>query len=42
MSNSQEMLEALDQQDLTKADHYFQKALEEDPDDLLLDLAYYL
>lgn len=42
MSNSQEMLEALDQQDLTKADHYFQKALEEDPDDLLLELAYYL
>ena len=42
MSNSQEMLEALDQQDLTKADHFFQKALEEDPDDLLLELAYYL
>ena len=42
MSNSQEMLEALDQQDLTKADHYFQKALVEDPDDLLLELAYYL
>ena len=42
MSNSQEMLEALDQQDLTKADHYFQKALEEDPNDLLLELAYYL
>ena len=42
MSNSQKMLEALDQQDLTKADHYFQKALVEDPDDLLLELAYYL
>ena len=42
MSNSQEMLEALDQQDLTKADHYFQKALVEDSDDLLLELAYYL
>ena len=42
MSNSQEMLEALDQQDLTRADHYFQKALGEDPDDLLLELAYYL
>lgn len=42
MSNSQEMLEALDQQDLTRADHYFQKALVEDPDDLLLELAYYL
>ena len=42
MSNSQEMLEALDQQDLTRADHYFQKALVEDSDDLLLELAYYL
>ena len=42
MSNSQKMLEALDQQDLTKADHYFQKALVEDSDDLLLELAYYL
>lgn len=42
MSNSQEMLEALDQQDLTRADHYFQKALLEDSDDLLLELAYYL
>lgn len=42
MSNSQEMLEALDQQDLTRANHYFQKALVEDPDDLLLELAYYL
>ena len=42
MSNSQEMLEALDQQDLTRADYYFQKALVEDSDDLLLELAYYL
>ena len=42
MNNSQEMLEALNQQDLTRAEHYFQKALEEDPDDLLLELAYYL
>ena len=42
MSNSQKMLEALDQEDLTKADHYFQKALVEDSDDLLLELAYYL
>lgn len=42
MSNSQEMLEALDQQDLTSADYYFQKALVEDSDDLLLELAYYL
>ena len=42
MSNSQEMLEALDQQDLIRADHYFQKALVEDSDDLLLELAYYL
>ena len=42
MSNSQEMLEALDQQDLTRADYYFQKALVEVSDDLLLELAYYL
>ena len=42
MSNSQGMLEALNQQDLTRAEHYFQKALVEDPDDLLLELAYYL
>lgn len=42
MSNSQEMLEALDQQDLTRADYYFQKALVEDSDDLVLELAYYL
>ena len=42
MNNSQEMLEALNQQDLTRAEHYFQKALEEDPDDLLLELGYYL
>ena len=42
MNNSQEMLEALNQQDLTKAEHYFQKSLVEDPDDLLLELAYYL
>ena len=42
MSNSQEMLEALGQQDLTRADYYFQKALVEDSDDLLLELAYYL
>ena len=42
MNNSQEMLEALNQQDLTRAEHYFQKALVEDSDDLLLELAYYL
>ena len=42
MNNSQEILEALNQQDLTRAEHYFQKALVEDPDDLLLELAYYL
>ena len=42
MNNSQEMLEALNQQDLTRAEHYFQKALVEDPDDLLLELAYYV
>mgnify|MGYP000864157358 CR=1 FL=1 len=42
MNNSQEMLEALDQQDLTRTDYYFQKALVEDSDELLLELAYYL
>ena len=42
MNNSQEMLEALNQQDLTRAEHYFQKALVEDSDDLLIELAYYL
>lgn len=42
MNNSQQMLKALEEQDLTKADHYFVKALENDPSDLLYELATYL
>lgn len=42
MNNSQQMLEALEQQDLTSADSFFQKALEEDSDEVLLELATYL
>lgn len=36
------MLHALEEQDLTKAEHYFVKALENDPSDLLYELATYL
>ncbi|HEU0850823.1 TPA: tetratricopeptide repeat protein [Streptococcus pneumoniae] len=42
MNNSQQMLQALEEQDLTKADHYFAKALENDSSDLLYELATYL
>ena len=42
MNNSQQMLQALEEQDLTKAEHYFAKALENDPSDLLYELATYL
>ena len=42
MNNSQQMLQALEEQDLTKAEHYFAKALENDPNDLLYELATYL
>ena len=42
MNNSQQMLKALEEQDLTKAEHYFVKALENDPSDLLYELATYL
>ena len=42
MDNSQQMLQALEEQDLTKAEHYFVKALENDPGDLLYELATYL
>ncbi len=31
MNNSQQMLQALEEQDLAKAEHYFVKALENDP-----------
>ena len=36
------MLQALEEQDLTKAEYYFVKALENDPSDLLYELATYL
>ena len=42
MNNSQQMLLALEEQDLTKAEHYFVKALENDSSDLLYELATYL
>lgn len=42
MNNSQQMLQALEEQDLSKAEHYFAKALENDPSDLLYELATYL
>ena len=42
MNNSQQMLEALEQQDLSKAESFFQKALDEDSDEVLLELAAYL
>ena len=42
MNNSQQMLQALEEQDLVKAEHYFVKALENDPNDLLYELATYL
>ena len=42
MNNSQQMLQALEEQDLVKVEHYFVKALENDPNDLLYELATYL
>ena len=42
MNNSQQILQALEEQDLTKAEHYFVKALENDSSDLLYELATYL
>ena len=42
MNNSQQMLQALEEQDLAKVEHYFAKALENDPSDLLYELATYL
>lgn len=42
MNNSQQMLQALEEQDLAKAEHYFAEALENDPSDLLYELATYL
>lgn len=42
MNNSQQMLQALEEQDLTKAEYYFAKALENDSSDLLYELPTYL
>jgi len=42
VNNSQQMLQALEEQDLTKAEHYFAKALENDSSNLLYELATYL
>lgn len=42
MNNSQQMLQALEEQDLTNAEHYFAKALENDSSNLLYELATYL
>ena len=42
MNNSQQMLQALEEQDLIKAERYFVKALENDSSDLLYELATYL
>ncbi|HEW0763574.1 TPA: tetratricopeptide repeat protein [Streptococcus pneumoniae] len=42
MNNSRQMLQALEEQDLTKAEHYFAKALENDSSNLLYELATYL
>ncbi|WP_449161841.1 tetratricopeptide repeat protein [Streptococcus sp.] len=42
MNNSQQMLQALEEQDLAKAEHYFAKALENDSSELLYELATYL
>jgi len=42
VNNSQQMLQALEEQDLAKAEHYFVKALENDPSNLLYELATYL
>ncbi|HFH9837211.1 TPA: tetratricopeptide repeat protein [Streptococcus suis] len=42
MNNSEKMLVCLEQQDLVKADKYFKRALEQDSEEVLLDLATYL
>ena len=42
MNNSQQMLMALEEQDLEKANHYFYKALEQDSSEVLYELASYL
>jgi len=42
VNNSQRMLQALDEQDLTKANQFFHKALETDSSEVLYELASYL
>lgn len=42
MTNSEKMLACLNEQDLVKADKYFKRALAQDTDDTVLDLAVYL
>ncbi|HFI0256935.1 TPA: tetratricopeptide repeat protein [Streptococcus suis] len=42
MNNSEKMLVCLEQQDLVKANKYFKRALEQDSEEVLLDLATYL
>lgn len=42
MNNSEKMLRAIEAQDLTQAEHFFEKALLEDSNEVLLDLAEYL
>lgn len=42
MKNSEKMLSAIEAQDLVQAEQWFEKALLEDSDSILLDLAEYL
>ena len=42
MNNSEKMLSAIEAQDLVQAEQWFEKALLEDSDSILLDLAEYL
>lgn len=42
MTNSEKMIACLDRQDLSKADKYFQRALADDSDEVLLELGEYL
>lgn len=42
MLNSEKMLTSLQAQDLAHADKYFEKALQQDPNDILVELAEYL
>lgn len=42
MLNSEKMLASIQAQDLVRADKYFQRALDHDPEDVLIELAEYL